>query len=147
MAGQNEDYPMHKDKETLVRYYDRVDQFFKHPQVDGTGLVVGTLAGIDGPDVVMLFLTPHQADILNRIRAYFGDYTKGFGGMGGCIFTIRYAFVADDPCFSTSDTAWRMFAGLAETELTYSFPYKKLLDIASRIKPTVEYVEGFRSMF
>jgi len=147
MNEQNRSYPMHKNAEVLAQYYDRVDSFFKHPEVNGTGIVVGPLAGMDDPDLVLLFVTPHQADILSRSRAYLGDFTRGFGGMGGCIFTIRYTFLSGDPSFSTSDTAWRMFAGLAEDELTYTFPYPKLLEIADRIKPTAEYVNGFKSMF
>ena len=111
------------------------------------GLVVGPLAKVDDPDLVLLFVTPHQADILVRILAYHGDYSRGFGGMGGCIFNIRYSFMTGDTCFSTSDTAWRMFAGLGEDELTYTFPYQKLLGIADRIKLTAEYVNGFKSMF
>jgi len=55
--------------------------------------------------------------------------------------------MSGDPSFSTRDTAWRMFAGLDEDELTYTFPYPKLMEIADRIKPTVEYVNGFKSMF
>ena len=147
MIEQNKSYPMHQDADTLVKYYDKVDEFFKHPKVDGKGLVVGPLARVEDPNLVLLFLTPHQTDILNRIRAYFGYFTRGFGGMGGCIFDIRYSFMTGDPTFSTSDTAWRIFATLNEDELTYTFPYSKLLDIADRIKPTAEYVEGFKSMF
>ena len=67
--------------------------------------------------------------------------------MGGCIFTIRYSFLTDDPSFSTSDTAWRIFAGLDEHELTDTFPYAKLLAIADWIKPTAGYVNGFKNMF
>jgi hypothetical protein len=52
-----------------------------------------------------------------------------------------------EPSFSTSDTAWRMFAGLDEDELTYTFPYPKLLEIADYIKSTADYVNGFKSMF
>jgi len=147
MIEQNKSYPMHKDDATLVKYYNRVDEFFKRPKVDGTGIVVGPLARVNDPDLVLLFPTPHQTDILTRCRAYFGDFTRGFGGMGGCIFTIRYTFMTGEPSFSTSDTAWRMFAGLEENELTYTFPYSKLLEIADRIKPTAEYVNGFKSMF
>ena len=147
MIGQNRDYPMHQDPPTLVSYYDRVDGFFTYPKVEGTGMVVGSLLKVEAPDLVLLFVTPHQADILTRARAFLGDFTRGFGGMGGCIFTLRYSFVLDDPCFSTSDTAWRMFAGLDECELTYTFPYPKLLEIAPQIKPTAEYVNGFKSMF
>ena len=147
MIEQNQSYPMHKNADVLVEYYDKVDDFFKHPKVDGTGIVVGPLLRVDDPDLVLLFVTPHQADILSRARAYLGDFTRGFAGMGGCIFTIRYTFNSGDPSFSTSDTAWRMFAGLDEDELTYTFPYPKLLEIADRIKPTAEYVNGFISMF
>ena len=147
MIEQNQSYPMHKNADVLVEYYDKVDDFFKHPKVDGTGIVVGPLSRVDDPDLVLLFVTPHQADILTRARAYLGDFTRGFAGMGGCIFTIRYTFDSGDPSFSTSDTAWRMFAGLDEDELTYTFPYPKLLEIADRIKPTAEYVNGFKSMF
>lgn len=147
MIEQNQSYPMHKNADVLVEYYDKVDDFFKHPKVDGTGIVVGPLLRVDDPDLVLLFVTPHQADILSRARAYLGDFTRGFAGMGGCIFTIRYTFDSGDPSFSTSDTAWRMFAGLDEDELTYTFPYPKLMEIADRIKPTAEYVNGFKSMF
>jgi len=144
MIDQNKSYPMHKDGATVVEYYAKVDKFFKHPKVEGTGIIVGPLASVDDPDLVFLFLTPHQTDILNRIRAYFGDFTRGFGGMGGCIFDIRYSFMTGDPCFSTSDTAWRTFAGLGEDELTYTFPYSKLLEISDRIKPTVDYINDFK---
>ena len=147
MIEQNRDYPMHKDQDTLVSYYDKVDEFFIYPKVDGTGMVVGPLSKVDEPDLVLLFVTPHQGDILTRARAYLGDFTRGFGGMGGCIFTIRYSFMTGDPSFSTSDTAWRMFAGLDEDELTYTFPYPKLLEIADYIKLTADYVNGFKSMF
>jgi uncharacterized protein (DUF169 family) len=147
MIEQNQSYPMHQDAETLKAYYSRVDDFFRHPKVTGTGIAVGPLTAIADPDLVLLFVTPHQADILNRCRAYQGDFTRGFGGMGGCIFTIRYSFLTGDPSFSTSDTAWRMFAGLDEYELTYTFPYGKLLAIADRINPTADYVNSFRNMF
>ena len=147
MIEQNQSYPMHKNADVLVEYYDKVNDFFKHPKVDGTGIVVGPLLRVDDPDLVLLFVTPHQADILTRARAYLGDFTRGFAGMGGCIFTIRYTFDSGDPSFSTSDTAWRMFAGLDQDELTYTFPYPKLLEIADRIKPTAEYVNGFKNMF
>ena len=147
MIEQNKDYPMHKDQDTLVSYYDKVDEFFFYPKVDGIGMIVGPLSKIDSPDLVLLFVTPHQGDILTRARAYLGDFTRGFGGMGGCIFTLRYSFMTGDPSFSTSDTAWRMFAGLDEDEFTYTFPYPKLLEIADYIKPTADYVNGFKNMF
>lgn len=76
-----------------------------------------------------------------------GNFTKGFGGTGGCVLTLRYTFMVDDPCFSTSGTAWRMFAGLDEDELTFTFPYSQLMEIAHQIKSTADYVNGFKAMF
>lgn len=142
MISQNEAYRLHQDAATVVKYNDRVDSFFKYPEVSGTGMVVGTLAKVDDPDLVFLIVTPHQTDILNRCRAYLGDYSRGFGGSGSCIFNIRYSFVTNDPCFSVSDTAWRVFAALGRDELTYTFPYAKLMEIADQIKPTAEYINN-----
>jgi uncharacterized protein (DUF169 family) len=143
MIGQNETYRLHKDADTVVEYYDKVDSFFKYPKFAGTGIVVGPLAEVDEPDLVFLIVTPHQTDILNRCRAYLGDYSRGFGGSGSCIFNIRYSFVTEDPCFSVSDTAWRVFGGLGRDELTYTFPYAKLMEIADQIKPTAEYINSY----
>lgn len=147
MQEENEQYPMHKDGETVREYYTRINAFFRYPKVDGSGIIVGPLSKVEDPDLVLLFITPHQADILNRIRGYFGEFTKGFGGLGGCIFTLRYTYVTGEPSFSMSDTAWRMFSGLDYDELTYTFPYNELQKIAYRIKPTAEYVNSFLKMF
>jgi uncharacterized protein (DUF169 family) len=143
MISQNEMYRMHHDDDTVVSYYNKVDGFFKYPEHTGSGIVVGPLAKIDEPDLVFLIVTPHQTDILNRCRSYLGDYSRGFGGSGSCIFNIRYSFVTGDPCFSVSDTAWRMFGGLGRDELTYTFPYGKLLEIADQIKPTADYINSY----
>ncbi len=58
-------------------------------------------------------------------------------------FNIRYPFVTGDPCFSVSDTAWRVFGGLGRDELTYTFPYPKLMEIADQIKPTADYINSY----
>lgn len=143
MIKQNEAYYMHKDEETVIEYYNNVDGFFERPEHTGTGLVVGPLAKVDNPDLVFLIVTPHQTDILNRCRSYFGDFSRGFGGNGSCIFNIQYSYVTGDPCYSVSDTAWRVFGGLGRDELTYTFPYSKLMEIADQIKPMAEYINGF----
>ena len=143
MISQNEMYRMHRDDDTVASYYSKVDDFFNYPEHTGSGIVVGPLAKIDDPDLVFLIVTPHQTDILNRCRSYLGDYSRGFGGSGSCIFNIRYSFVTGDPCFSVSDTAWRVFGGLGRDELTYTFPYGKLLEIADQIKPTADYINSY----
>lgn len=143
MIGQNEMYRMHKDDATVRSYHTKIEGFFKSPEHTGTGIVVGPLSKVDDPDLVFLIVTPHQTDILNRCRAYLGDFSRGFGGSGSCIFNIRYPYVTGDPCFSVSDTAWRVFGGLGRDELTYTFPYAKLMEIADQIKPTAEYINSY----
>lgn len=143
MISQNAIYRMHRDDDTVVSYYNKVDDFFKYPERAGSGIIAGPLAVIDEPDLVFLIVTPHQTDILNRCRAYLGDFSRGFGGSGSCIFNIRYPFVTGDPCFSVSDTAWRVFGGLGRDELTYTFPYGKLMEIADQIKPTADYINSY----
>ena len=44
MIKQNEMYRMHKDDETVVKYYDKVDAFFASPEHTGAGIVVGPLS-------------------------------------------------------------------------------------------------------
>lgn len=147
MIGQNEIYRMHKDAGTVIEYYNKVDEFFHYPEFTGTGIVVGPLEKVEDPDLVFLIVTPHQTDILNRCRAYLGDFSRGFGGSGSCIFNVRYPFVTGDPCFSVSDTAWRVFGGLGRDELTYTFPYPKLMEIADQIKPTADYINSYDPVF
>jgi len=140
-------YPYHKDVDTAMNFYDRCIESIKPPKVENKCLVVGPLSKIDDPALVLLFCTPKQADILIRVQAYLGGLFKGFGGSGGCIFTIRYAYSNREPTFTTSDLSWRMFVGLNENEMTVTYPYERLVEIAPHIKSTAEYVNNFTSMF
>jgi uncharacterized protein (DUF169 family) len=142
-----EDFPYHKDVETAMSFYEKCIDTIVPPKVENKCLLVGPLSKIDEPDLVLIFCTPKQADILIRIEAYLGELFKGFGGSGGCIFTIRQAFKTREPSFSTSDLSWRMFVGLNENEMTVTYPYERLTEIAPHIKSTSEYVNNFASMF
>jgi len=142
-----EDFPYHKDVDTAMSFYETCIETIKPPKVENACLVVGPLSKVDDPDLVLIFCNPKQADILIRIQAYLGDLFKGYGGSGGCIFTIRQAFETREPSFSTSDLSWRMFVGLNENELTVTYPYEQLLEVAPHIKSTADYVNNFSSMF
>ena len=142
-----DDFPYHKDVDTAMNFYEICINEIKLPPVENACLVVGPLSKVDDPDLVLIFCNPKQADILIRIQAYLGDLFKGYGGSGGCIFTIRQAFKTREPSFSTSDLSWRMFVGLTENELTVTYPYEKLVDVAPHIKATADYVNRFSSMF
>lgn len=139
--------PLHKDIDTAMDFYEKCINAIPIPATTNQCLMVGPLSKIEDPDLVLIFCTPKQADILVRIHAYLGELFEGFGGSGGCLFNIRHAFYKRVPTFSTSDLSWRMFIGLDENELTVTLPYEKLAAIAPRIKSTVEYVNNFSSMF
>jgi hypothetical protein len=40
-----------------------------------------------------------------------------------------------------------MFVGLNENEMTVTYPYERLVEIAPYIKSTTDYVNNFTSMF
>ncbi len=141
-----DEFPYHKDVETAMSFYETCINEIGLPPVENSCLVVGPLSQVDDPELVLIFCTPKQADILIRIQAYLGDLFKGYGGSGGCIFTVRQAFKTREPSFSTSDLSWRMFVGLNENELTVTYPYEKLVEIAPHIKSTADYVNSFSSM-
>lgn len=147
VEGFIQDFPYHKDVDTAMSFYETCIREIEPPPVENVCLVVGPLSRVDDPDLVLIFCTPKQADILIRIQAYLGDLFKGYGGSGGCIFTVRQAFKTRQPSFSTSDLSWRMFVGLNENELTVTYPYEQLSRIAPYIKKTADYVSSFSSMF
>jgi hypothetical protein len=45
MIDQKGSYPIPKDETTVVEYYDKVEKFFKHPNVDSNGIVARPLSG------------------------------------------------------------------------------------------------------
>jgi uncharacterized protein (DUF169 family) len=138
--------PYHKDMDTAMAFYEDGINTIQLPPVENKCLVAGPLSAVDEPDIVLMFCTPKQADILVRAQAYIGNMTKGFGGLGGCIYNIRYSFVTRKQSFSTSDFPWRTFVGLRDDEMTVTFPYERLVEIARHIPPIVEYVNMLAAM-
>jgi uncharacterized protein (DUF169 family) len=140
-------FPVYKDIDTAMDFYEKCITSIPVPPTKNKCLVVGPLSKVDDPDLALLFCTPKQADILVRIHSYLGNLFEGFGGSGGCLFNIRHAYYKRVPTFSTSDLSWRMFTGLDENELTVTLPYERLVELAPHIKSNVEYVNNFSSMF
>ena len=128
-------------------FYETCVREIPVPPVEYSCLVSGPLSKIADPNLVIMFCTPKQADILVRSQSYQGTLVKGFGGNGGCIFNIRHAFVTREMTFSTSDFPWRTFVGLDDSELTVTFPYEKLLASAPYIQPIIDYVDNLKQVF
>jgi len=139
--------PYHSDMQTAMEYYEACLRDIPVPPVQYACLVSGPLSKIADPDLVVIFCTPAQADILMRSQAYQGTRVQGFGGNGGCIFNIRQAFVSREMTFSTSDFPWRTFAGLADSELTVTIPYEKLQASAPYIQPIIDYAASLKQLF
>ncbi len=139
--------PYHKDIDTAMRFYEKCIEEIPLPPVENACLVVGPLLKIDDPDLVLIFCNPKQADILIRAQSYQGNLVQGYGGNGGCVFNIRHAYVTRQPTFSTSDFPWRMFVGLADDELTVTYPWEKLVEAAQYIKPIADYIDSLKDIF
>ena len=135
--------PFHKDHDTAMQYYDTQIKAIPPPETNNECLLVGPLSKVDDPDLLLIFCTPIQADVLIRAHAYLGSMVHGFGGNGACIFNIRYSYVTREPSFSTSDDAWRIFGGLNGNELTVTYPYEKLITAAPHIKPINDHINSF----
>ncbi len=138
--------PYHTDLDTAMHYYDAHVKTIPPPETENACLLAGPLSKIDDPDLLLIFCTPIQAEVLIRAQSYLGSMVHGFGGNGGCIFNIRYSFVTRAPSFSTSDVAWRIFIGLNGNELTVTYPYEKLIAAAPHLKPINDYIDNMTTM-
>jgi uncharacterized protein (DUF169 family) len=124
----------YRDVPTALRYEEALEGLFeKYPQACA-GIQVGPLGSVDDAELAIVFCTPAAADILSRTYCYItGEPVRGFGGNGACPFLIRFPFVTGKPFFSYSDVAWRKYVGLAESELTVTFPYETLVRVAAAL--------------
>jgi len=124
----------YKDVPTAVCYEHAMDSCIPAVPQKNAAAQIGLFGDIEAPDVVLLFCTPGQADLMSRAYCYMaGEPIRGFGGNGGCPFLIQYPYVTKKPSFSFSDVAWRKYIGLTDEELTMSFPHEALLLFAREL--------------
>ena len=129
----------YRDIETALGYEHEMEGLMPRVGRGNAAVQLGPFRKIKEPDLVLLFCTPGAADILSRAYCYVsGEPIRGFGGNGGCPFLIQYPYVAQKPSFSYSDVAWRKYAGLADEELTMSFPYQCLASLAGSLACVAE---------
>lgn len=140
----------YKDVATAIYYDDESKKIIPPVGQKNAAVQLGLFKEIEDPDLILIFCTPGAADILNRAYTYVvGKPIEGFGGNGACLFAIQYPYVTKKPSFTYSDVAWRKYVGLAEEELTVTFPYQSLLQcienlssVAEAYKKYGEVVEG-----
>jgi len=137
----------YKDVATALYYEKQMDGI--RPQVkDGNAAVqLGLFKDCEDPDLVLIFCTPGAADILNRAYTYVtGEPVSGFGGNGACPFAIQYPFGTGKPSFTYSDVAWRKYVGLADEELTVSFPFQSLVQFIEYLPTVAEEYRHYGEM-
>lgn len=137
----------YKDIATALYYEKEMDRL--RPEVrDGNAAVqIGLFRDCEDPDIVLIFCTPGAADMLNRAYTYVtGEPVRGFGGNGACPFAIQYPFGTGKPSFTYSDVAWRKYVGLADEELTVSFPYQSLVQFIEYLPVVVEEYRHYGEM-
>lgn len=118
----------YKDVATAIHYDDESKKMIPPVKEKNAAVQLGLFKDMNEPDLVLIFCTPGAADILNRTYSYTeGKPMAGFGGNGACPFAIQYPYATGNPSFTFSDVAWRKYVGLAEEELTVTFPYQSLL--------------------
>lgn len=118
----------YKDLETSIHYDNEMEKLLPHVEERNVAVQLGLFKEVKDPDLILIFCMPGAADILNRTYSYsVGEPIQAFGGNGACLFLIQYPYVSGKPSFSYSDVAWRKYVGLAEEELTVTFPYQSLL--------------------
>lgn len=136
-----------KDFETARRYY-RVEseKLCPIPTEKNAGVQVGLFKDVKDADIVLIFCTPLQGDIINRAYAYsLGEMLKGFGSHSGCPFILGYPYVMKEPNFTIGDIEWRGYVGLREDEITLAFPYQSLLRFLDDFPQSADdYKERYR---
>lgn len=129
----------YKDFDTAIYYLDESEKLIPNVKEKNAAVQLGLFKDMEDPDIILVFCTPGVADILNRSYSYTtGEPVQGFGGNGACPFAIQYPYVTGKPSFTYSDVAWRKYVGLAEEELTVSFPYQSLLRVIENLASVAE---------
>jgi len=135
----------HANLETSILYNDNVDSLIPPVKEKNAFVQIARFTDLKDPDLVLIFCSPHGADILTRAYTYvIGEPIQGFAGNGCCIFIIQYPFVTKKPVFSYSDLSWRRFVGLDEGELTIAFPYSVLMNF---IESLPLKAEDYRTLY
>ncbi|MBM4311981.1 MAG: hypothetical protein FJ119_13675 [Deltaproteobacteria bacterium] len=132
----------YRDEQTALHYEDAMEALCPQQPEPRAAVQIGLLRDMTDPELAIIFCTPAAADILNRAYCYIsGEPVQGFGGNGACPFLIRMPLLSGKPFFSYSDVAWRKYVGLADEELTVTFPYQTL---AAVVQVLPEVAQAYR---
>lgn len=113
--------------------------------------VIGPVELVAEPEVLIIFCTPEQANLLTRAYCYVtGTFLKGYAGIGACRMILPDVFINKEPTFTFSDRTWRIALKQTPDLLTLVTPPDKLMIMLENLEqskvggPTPEAFEQAR---
>jgi len=102
------------------------------------GVIVGSLAHVSMPDLILFPLNGHQMCVVSTAFAFdTGEIIKGYAGSAACIMTVPFPLVENKPVFSVGDHGGRTHMRLKDDEFLVSFPYRLIPGLIKNIDRTV----------
>jgi len=102
------------------------------------GVIIGPLAKIERPDLVLFPVTGQQMCMVATAFAYeTGEVIQGYAGKSTCLMTVSTPLETNRPVFTAGDHGGRMFMRLAEGEILVSFPFRLIPGLVKCLDKTV----------
>jgi len=116
--------------------------FPRFPRVYG-GLVLGPLAEVSMPDIVLLPVNGKQLSMLATAFAFeTGETISGDAGGGTCLESVVIPFLENRPVFTCGDHGGRMHMRLNDAEILVCLPYRLVPGTVNNLARTVFAQEG-----
>jgi uncharacterized protein (DUF169 family) len=120
VIGPNKAYAT---RQIMRRVNQQVPKHFKHHKA----LIMGTLAKVDDPDLIMIVGEPHR--IMRLMKAYTwktGELTTGLQGTAWCAQTFPLPYLKKTLTYNLGDPPSRFMMGLKENEMYCAMHYSLL---------------------
>ncbi|MCX5894431.1 MAG: DUF169 domain-containing protein [Proteobacteria bacterium] len=111
--------------------------FPRFPKVYG-GLILGSLARMNMPDMVLFPLNGKQMCMLSTAYAFdTGEVMTGNAGAGTCLWMVTIPFLENKPVFSCGDNGGRLHMQLRDEEILVCMPYRLVPGIVKNLDKTI----------
>ncbi len=109
----------------------------KFPKVYG-GLVLGPLAELPMPDIVLIPVSGKQMSMVSTAYAFeTGETIPGDAGGGTCLETVVSPFLENRPAFTCGDYGGRKHMRLKDEEILVSLPFRLVPGVVKNLGRTV----------
>jgi uncharacterized protein (DUF169 family) len=112
------------------------DFYPKYPKAY-RGMIIGSLADVSMPDLILFPVTGRQMCMITTAYTYeTGEIMSGYGGSATCMITVATPFLENRPVFTSGDYSGRDFLQLKDEEIVVCFPYKLVPGLVSNLDKT-----------